>query len=170
MKKVYLLVVLVITGVNMVALAQQDPQFSQHIFIKQAFNPGYVGSTGAYCGTLLYRNQWTGFGGEPKTMVFTADGAIDEIHGGVGLTVISDQLGFDKNLNLRLAYAYRMDLGPGKLGLGVDFGMAQKTIDGSKFVAQTAPGVDGSIPYTSVSGNAFDMGFGAYYNSDRLFV
>src|SRR5947207_2345676 len=134
MKKVYLIFAIAIFGTAIVAWAQQDPQFSQHMFIKQAFNPAYAGSNGAYCGTLLYRNQWTGFGGEPKTMVFTGDAYIEDISSGVGLTVIADQLGFEKNLNARLAYAYRMDLGNGKLGIGPDFGLAQKSIDG-KFVA-----------------------------------
>ena len=120
-------------GMAINARAQQDPQFSQHMFTKLAFNPGFAGANGAYCGTLLYRNQWTGFGGEPKTMLFTADAAFDEIYGGAGLTVISEQIGFDKNLSVRAAYAYRMDLGAGKLGLGVDFGLMQKSIASSSW-------------------------------------
>ncbi len=168
MKKVYSIIVLIILGSTLGMQAQQDPQFSQHMFAKLAFNPAYAGANGAYCGTLLYRNQWTGFGGEPKTMLFTADAAFDEIHGGVGLTVISDQLGFDKNLSLRAAYAYRTDLGDGKLAIGADFGLMQKSIDGSKFVFNQSG--DQSIPTGNVSGGTFDMGLGLYYNTDKLFV
>ena len=67
--------------------AQQDPQFSQNMFTKLCVNPGFAGSNDAICGTLLYRNQWTGFGGEPKTMLLTADMPVEMLHGGVGLTV-----------------------------------------------------------------------------------
>ena len=65
-----LLVSLVFSG--SLALAQQDPQFSQNMFAKLAVNPGFAGANDAICATLLYRNQWTGFGGEPKTMLFTS--------------------------------------------------------------------------------------------------
>ena len=53
------------------ASAQQDPQFSHNMFTKLSVNPGVAGANEAICATLLYRNQWTGFGGEPKTMLFT---------------------------------------------------------------------------------------------------
>ncbi len=167
MKKIYSILVLVIMGTG-VTFAQQDPQFSQHMFAKLAFNPAFAGANGAYCGTLLYRNQWTGFGGEPKTMLFTADAEIDNFPLAVGLTVISDQLGFDKNLNIRAALAYRMDVGSGKLAFGTDFGLAQKSIDGSKFVFND--NLDPSIPTGNVSGGTFDLGLGVYYNSDKLFI
>ncbi|MCX6290236.1 MAG: type IX secretion system membrane protein PorP/SprF [Bacteroidetes bacterium] len=167
MKKVYFVLILIVFG-STTAWAQQDPQFSQNIFTKLAVNPGFAGANGAYCGTLLYRNQWTGFGGEPKTMLFTGDAYIDDISSGVGLTVISDQLGFDKNLGIRAAYAYRTQLGSGKLGIGADFGLMQKSIDGSKFIYNDGP--DASIPTNNVSGGTFDLGFGLYYNTDKMFV
>src|SRR5947207_3968414 len=82
--------------------AQQDPQFSQHMFTKLYYNPGFAGANDAICGTLLYRNQWTGFGGEPKTAVFMGDMPIDAIHGGVGLAVHAiDNLGAANSLLIR---------------------------------------------------------------------
>ncbi len=160
---------LIFLGAGFVSMAQQDPQFSQNMFTKLAVNPGFAGASGGYCGTLLYRNQWTGFGGEPKTMLFTADADIDVIHGGAGLTVVAaDNLGVDKNLMARLAYAYRADLGEGKIGIGIDFGLMQKSVDGSKFVYNDQN--DANIPTGNVSGNTFDMGLGVYYNTDKLYV
>ncbi|MBK6444037.1 MAG: type IX secretion system membrane protein PorP/SprF [Bacteroidetes bacterium] len=156
-------------GNSLVSLAQQDPQFSQNMFTKLSVNPGVAGANDAICATLLYRNQWTGFGGEPKTMLFTADMPIDLLHGAVGLSVYAaDNLGAEKNLNLRVAYAYRAELGAGRLGIGVDLGYHQKSIDGSKFVYNDVG--DQSIPLNSVSGGTFDLGFGAYYNTDQLYV
>lgn len=168
MKKVYLVLTFIIFATAAQLSAQQDPQLSQHMFAKLAFNPAFAGANGSYCGTLLYRNQWTGFGGEPKTFLFTGDAYIDDISSGVGLTVISDQIGFDKNLSVRAAYAYRLDLGAGKLGIGADFGLMQKSVDGAKFVFTDRD--DKSIPTTNVSGSTFDLGFGAYYNTDKLYV
>jgi type IX secretion system PorP/SprF family membrane protein len=154
---------------NIAGFAQQDPQFSQNMFVKLLTNAGYAGSSDAICGTLLYRNQWTGFGGEPKSMVLTVDMPIEVLHGGVGLSVLaSDQLGAEKNTNIRGAYSYRMLLGSGALGLGVDFGYHQKSIDGSKFVFNDDGDIN--IPTQTETGGTFDVGFGAYYNTDKLFV
>src|ERR1051325_6276105 len=105
MKKLFLLFSL--AALSLVASAQQDPQYSQYWFTKMATNPGYAGATGAYCGTLLYRDQWAGFGGEPKTLLFTLDGPIYILHGGLGIVVSSDQLGPYTNRDFSLSYAYR---------------------------------------------------------------
>ena len=59
-------------------------------------------------------------------------------------------------------------LGPGKIGVGLDVGYYQKSLDGSKFIFNDQG--DNNIPTTNVSGGTFDMGFGAYYNTDKLFV
>ena len=154
---------------SLASVAQQDPQFSQNMFTKLTSNAGYAGSSDAICGTLLYRNQWTGFGGEPKSMLLTVDMPLEVLHGGIGLTVIaSDALGPEKNTNIRGAYAYRMDLGTGMLGLGVDFGYHQKSIDGGQFVMNDPNDIN--IPTGKISGGTFDLGFGAYYNNDNLFA
>ena len=149
--------------------AQQDPQFSQNMFTKLPVNAGFAGSNDAICGTLLYRNQWTGFGGEPKSMLLSVDMPVEAIHGGIGLSVYAaDQLGAEKNMNIRGAYAYRTNLGSGSLGLGLDFGLQQKSIDGTKFIMNDLNDVN--VPTTNVSGKTFDLGFGAYYNTDKLFA
>ena len=170
MRKLYtILLLLIFLGTGFVSFAQQDPQFSQNMFTKLAVNPGFAGASGGYCGTLLYRNQWTGFGGEPKTMLFTADADLDVIHGGAGLTVVAaDNLGVNKDLMARLAYAYRTDLGDGKIGIGIDFGLMQKSLDGGKLISNDDG--DPNIPTGNVSGSSFDMGFGVYYNTEKLYV
>ena len=149
--------------------AQQDPQFSQNMFTKLAVNAGYAGSSDAICGTLLYRNQWTGFGGEPKSTLLTFDMPVEVLHGGVGLSIeVGDKLGAEKNTNIRGVYAYRRAIGAGAIGLGVDFGYHQKSIDGSKFIYNDDNDIN--IPTGNVSGGTFDLGLGAYYNTDKLFV
>jgi type IX secretion system PorP/SprF family membrane protein len=170
MRKIFTAVLFIVAILGAASTyAQQDPQFSQNMFTKLSVNPGYAGSNDAICGTLLYRNQWTGFGGEPKTMVLNADMPVEAIHGAIGLSVYAaDQLGAEKNMNIRAAYAYRTDLGAGRLGIGVDFGYHQKSLDGSKFIFNDAG--DLNIPTGNVSGGSLDLGFGAYYNTDQLFV
>ena len=128
----------------------------------------------ALCATLLYRQQWTSFPGAPKTGLLSVDyGRI--FHGGLGLTVDQDQLGFDKTLKAKLAYSYHKNLGPGILGIGLDAGMIQKSINGN-FIApdgsttNSGGGIDPSIPWSGTSSTTYDLGFGLYYQTRRLYV
>ncbi|MEY4594898.1 MAG: hypothetical protein RIQ47_1308 [Bacteroidota bacterium] len=156
-------------AVSTAVSGQQDPQFSQHMFGRLPVNPGYAGSSDAICASLLYRNQWTGFGGEPKSTMFSFDMPVDALRGGIGLSVYaSDQLGAQSNMNIRGAYAYRMDLGAGRLGIGVDAGYHQQSINGSKFVYNDLN--DNNIPAGSVGDGVLDLGLGVYYNTDKLYV
>ena len=102
MRKILFSVVLSISAI--VSFAQQDPQFSQNMFIKLPFNPGYAGTTGALCATAVYRNQWVGFNGAPKTFFFCIDKPFIELHGGLGLTIMNDQIGNFYFLHVRGAY------------------------------------------------------------------
>ena len=149
--------------------AQQDPQFSQHMFTKLYYNPGFAGANDAICGTLLYRNQWTGFGGEPKTAMLTADMPFDALHGGIGLSVHAlDNLGAGNSLNIKANYAYRADLGSGRIGIGIGIGYLQESLNGAKLVYNDVG--DENIPTGTVSGGTYDLSLGVYYNTDDLYV
>lgn len=168
MKK-FLSIALTVTAVTGIAYGQQDPQFSQNMFNKLFTNPGYAGSSDGICGTLLYRDQWTGFDGAPKTGLFSVDAPVNALHGGLGLTIMAvDELGFENTFMAKLAYAFRFNVGQGNLAIGADFAFLQKSLDGDfKF---NDPG-DPVIPESSVSGSTFpDLGAGIYYNSDKLYA
>ncbi len=151
------------------ASAQQDPQFSQNMHNKLYPNPAYAGNSDAFCIGLLYRAQWTGFDGAPKTGVLSLDGPIRSINSGIGLTVMTDKLGFEKTLQAKLAYAYRFNVGAtGKLAIGVDLGFIQKELSGD-FIANDPN--DPIIPYGGEKGSTIpDLGAGLYYNNDNLYV
>ncbi|CAN5699199.1 type IX secretion system membrane protein PorP/SprF [soil metagenome] len=149
--------------------SQQDPQFSQHMFTKLYYNPGFAGANDAICGTLLYRNQWTGFGGEPKTAMLTADMPLDALHGGIGISVHAlDKLGAGNSLNIKANYAYRADLGNGRIGIGLGLGYMQESLDGSKLIYNDDG--DQNIPTGTQSGGSYDLSLGLYYNTDNLYV
>lgn len=151
------------------ANAQQDPQFSQNMHNKLYVNPAYAGSSDALCFGLLYRAQWTGFDGAPKTGVFSADAPIRAINSGIGISVMTDKIGFENTLQAKLAYCYRFNIGAtSKLALGVDLGYIQKKIDGT-FIFND-PG-DPIIPTSAEKGSTIpDIGGGLYFNSEKLYI
>lgn len=167
MKKFIISVSFLVAGISV--FAQQDAQFTQNMFNKLSVNPGYAGANGGICGTFLSRAQWTGFDGNPKTNLFSADGLFFNKHG-IGLTVFQDQLGIEKSLVAKLAYSYHLTLGPGSLGLGLEGGLINKSF-GDDFIAVDDPALDPSIPNSGTSANTFDLGLGVYYNiPNKMYV
>lgn len=145
--------------------AQQDPQFSQNPFTRMMFNPGYAGANDLLCGTVIHRSQWIGLAGRPTTNLIAFDSPIklgDKKPIGVGLTIATDQLGFDQQLQAKLAGAYRMTLGDGNLGIGVEFGYMSKTVD-AQWLAIDDYTQDPNIPQAGINANTIDIGFGAHY-------
>jgi type IX secretion system PorP/SprF family membrane protein len=167
MKK--LLTVFVAGCLSTAALAQQDPQFSQNMFNKLWVNAASAGSNEAICANLLYRAQWVSFDGAPKSGVLGIEAPLFNNKLGVGLSIATDEIGFDQSLTAKLAAAYRFNVGAGKLAVGVDFGLLQNTIDGN-FTAPDGIAGDPAIPANAVSGSAFDLGAGLYYNSEKIYA
>src|SRR5664279_731947 len=103
-------------------LSQQDPLSSQYMFNILTYNPGVAGTSGMICATALNRQQWVGFSGAPSTTLFNISAPVSPfgIKSGVGLVVESDNVGFDRDINVSAAYSYLMDFGSGKLGIGIN--------------------------------------------------
>jgi type IX secretion system PorP/SprF family membrane protein len=171
-------IVFTLIGFTFIAAAsgQQDPQFSQNMFNTMAVNPGYAGSNDAICATLIHRNQWVGFPGAPTTSVFDVNAAVKpfKINSGIALGVMSDNIGYDKNIGLNFGYAYRMNLGDGKLGIGLGVEVLNKSLDADWKVPSkgnfTSPDADPSIPKTKESAMVVDFAAGVFYRTEKLYV
>ncbi|HBH05883.1 MAG TPA: hypothetical protein DDX92_04685 [Flavobacteriales bacterium] len=172
MKKALLIFASLVTGV--ISIAQQDPQFTVSQFQNLVYqNPAMAGSNDAICGMLVGRQQWVGFGEEPRTFLFSTDAAFKDPwlgkQHGAGLTVLSDGLGQENTFIAKLAYAYRMKAGAGMLSAGVGLGYISKTI-GSDWNPGD-PGWDPSIPYNGITDGGFDFDFGLFYKiPKKLYV
>ena len=168
MKKLCLSVSLIVF-IAVSTVAQQDPQFSQNMHNRLFPNPGVAGSNNAICATLFHRQQWTGFEGKPVTTLLSVHSPAMIIPGGVGLSIAQDGLGQIDYLLAKVAYAYRLSLGTGDLGIGIAAGLVNFSID-SKWVAIDDPGADPAIPAAGNSKSGFDLDFGLYYKTDKLYL
>lgn len=177
MKKIISFLYLVII-VKLAAFSQQDPQFTNNMFYKLGVNPGVAGAEGKINGIILNRYQWSGGEGAPKTLIFSADAAINAFGspGGIGLNIVSDELGFEKNTQINANYAYSKALGNKKLGVGLSLGLVNKSINGEwevpedNFGIYTQPSSDPGIPQGDVSQMAIDVGFGLYLSANEYYV
>jgi type IX secretion system PorP/SprF family membrane protein len=146
------------------------------MFNTLTFNPGVSGISGMICATALNRQQWIGFKGAPSVTVFSISSPITLFHikSGIGFVVESDNTGFDKDINLSGSYSYLMDLGQGKLGLGLTLGMLNKALSPSWQIPpgeyHTPASGDPLIPENKESYVAFDAGIGAFYKTDKYYA
>ncbi len=157
-------------------LSQQDPLSSQYMFNTLTYNPGFAGTSGMICATALNRQQWIGFKGAPSTTVFNISAPVSpfNINSGVGILIESDNVGFDKDINLTGIYSYIVDLNTGKLGIGISMGMLNKTLDPTWQIPNgdgfTSPDQDPLIPTSKESVVAFDAGLGLYLKSEKYYA
>jgi len=146
------------------------------MFNTMTYNPGVAGISGMICATALNRQQWIGFKGAPSTTVFNINAPVKpfNIKSGIGLLVENDNVGFDKDISISAAYSYHLDLGRGKLGIGINLGMLNKTLNPIWQIptgdTHTPPAGDPLIPENKESYVAFDAGFGLYYKSDNYYA
>ncbi|MCK5846969.1 MAG: type IX secretion system membrane protein PorP/SprF [Bacteroidales bacterium] len=168
------LLTLSIVFISVLAVGQQDVQYTNFMFSKFNYNPGYTGMGDGICINGLARQQWMGYkgtdgeGGAPATFYFAAQSPVKLLLGGIGLAVTKDEIGFENNTSVRLAYSFHLKLGDGKLGVGLQAGFINKQIDFTKF-RPTDPS-DPLLQGGNESAMGFDMGFGAYYSTDKYYA
>lgn len=152
------------------AFGQQDPQFSFFMFTPTYLNPAAVGSEGVTRIQLIHRSQWSGYqtsggaGASPTTQLLTATVPLAKINSGVGIYAFNDNIGPQSNQSLQLAYAYRLPLKNGTLGVGVQAGLYNKRIDYSGIILPT-DGTDPLVPTGQVSQIQPDFSAGLYYST-----
>ncbi len=145
--------------------AQQDPQYSMHYLNGMAIHPGYAGSLGGVSANVLYRNQWTGLTGAPKTFSANAQMRYFKDQLGTGLIFFNDQIGvFSRNaVNVAQAYHVRLD------DLTVSFGLQASFQQFSGNLTATKPVEAGDQAFAAnVSKSILNFGSGVYVYSDQF--
>ena len=157
------------------ALAQQDAQFSQYMFLGQYFNPATVGTEGVARFQLVTRSQWSGYaatfdqGGSQGTTAFTFNMPLYVIKGGVGLHIVNDVLGPLTNQEVQLSLNYQIKVSDdATLSVGARGGIFNKILDGSKLRPKDVG--DPLIPAGQVKQGNTDFAIGAYYYTSAFYL
>jgi type IX secretion system PorP/SprF family membrane protein len=175
MKKVNIIFLFLIVSVSRL-FSQQDPLSSHYMFNTMSYNPGIAGTSGLICATAINRQQWVGFNGAPSTTVFNISAPVTlfQIKSGVGLQLQSDNIGFDKDINISGSYSYLLEMGQGTMGIGLSLGMINETLSPTWSIPQddshTPATGDPLIPESKESFLSFDMGLGVYYKAEKYYA
>lgn len=120
-------------GAQLPALAQQEAHFTQWDLDKLNLNAAYAGVKGRPTASVASRMQWVGFEGAPATQAARFHMPLLYGRAGVGAALEHDAIGSSRSTQLKLAYAYRIELGGGTmLGLGLEGQLRQVRIDYSE--------------------------------------
>ena len=152
-----------------ICFAQQDALFTQYMFNKLALNPGYVGSREALSGDILYRSQWVGIDGAPKTFSASIHSPLPNEHVAVGLTAYNDKLGPVSTTGVLATGAYRVIFPDSKLSFGLQAGFYNSNIDRS--MLNPSDQSDPALDLSSANNKMVpDVNVGVYYYSEKYFV
>jgi type IX secretion system PorP/SprF family membrane protein len=170
MKKLILAASAILLGLADVH-AQQDPHYTQYMYNMNVMNPAYAGSKDALSFGLLYRKQWVNVDGAPSTFSLSGSTPVGK-NVGVGLSVISDQLGPIKEQNVYGDFSYTLQFGGDRrLAFGVKAGATFQKIG---FYSDIN---DGTLPdatddaFQQDSNNInLNVGAGLFYYSDHYYV
>ncbi|MEO1012132.1 MAG: type IX secretion system membrane protein PorP/SprF [Bacteroidota bacterium] len=113
--------------------AQQDPQVTHYMYNTMTVNPGYTASRENLTITGLYRDQWRGIEGSPRTATLGIEAPLSPFNG-IGLSIIQDELGPAQETYIDGNYAHQLVLNRkgDRLALGIKGGVRFFSTDWSK--------------------------------------
>lgn len=150
--------------------AQQNALFSQYMFNTLAINPAYAGSRNVVAATVLYRNQWVGIEGAPKTSTFTVDAPFAGERIGLGLQLVSDKIGITSTTGLVATGAYRIPMNDGSLSFGMQGSMNYYNAAFSDVNLDPSGPVGDPAYINDVNKTLYNFGSGIYYNTSRFYA
>jgi len=119
----------VIIFLPLLALAQDQTNFTQFYLNPYLLNPSYVGTEGRSALFLAYRNQWTGIEGAPQISGLSYHTAFKS-NVAIGLNAFNDQRGILNSSSASLTFGYTLTMSKNKyVRFGMSAGMASNGLD-----------------------------------------
>lgn len=148
-------------------LGQQAPMYSQYMFNMLNINPAYAGNRAVNNVNVLYRNQWVGFDGSPKTLSLSWDKRHQDSNVGYGVQLYNDQLGIENTTGFQGFYSYRLPFQNSSLSLGLSAGV----MNFKGRYAEANP-IDPADPAFAKSDSKYlpMVGFGMLYSTEKWYA
>ena len=150
------------------ANAQFDPAFTQYMNNEMFINPGYTGARRVLAATIVYRDQWAGITGSPKTQTFSMH-TPSRKKCGLGLSIMNESIGISRLTRFNANYAYRIKTSAkAQLSFGLQGGLAQYHQNYNELILVDP--VDRHFASDRPSAIAPTAGFGMFYYTNRFYV
>ena len=166
----------------MTSRAQDDAQFTLFPWATSYYNAGGIGEqSNTLCFTGIYHNKYLGWNDvytvngvdsmdktAPQDFLFNVESYLKKLHGSLGVSFISDRIGYYKNVGVKLGYSYKLRIGGGHMGIGAQVTMFNQVIDATGF----RPIDEGDPVLSQLSESTLDLDFslGLFYNCDQWYA
>jgi type IX secretion system PorP/SprF family membrane protein len=169
MKKIPLLTLLFLLSMSQTK-AQQTPHYTQYMYNMNVINPAYAGSKEHLSFGLLYRKQWVNIEGAPTTFSFSGSAPVGK-NVGLGLSMVSDEIGPVKEQNVYGDFSYTLNLGgEHRLAFGLKAGATLQRIGLNSQIYGTLPDVNDGA-FAEDTNNAYlNIGSGIFYYTDHYYL
>ncbi|MCK0192862.1 type IX secretion system membrane protein PorP/SprF [Arenibacter sp. F20364] len=150
--------------------AQQDAQYTQYMYNTMSVNPAYAGSRGQLSAAALYRSQWVGLEGAPKTQTLNLHSPIRNSRLGYGISIINDNIGDGvvQETQLDAVLSYTVDVAlDAKLSFGLKVGGNMLSLDFNGLNNFDSENIQGDNIDNKFSPN---FGVGVYYHTDKFYA
>jgi len=169
-KKSFLVPLLLICTVLGGLYAQQDAQYTQYMFNTMSVNPAYAGSRGQLSIAALYRTQWVGLDGAPKTQTLNLHAPIRNSRLGYGISIVNDDIGDGvvQETYFDAVVSYTIDVSlDGKLSFGLKAGGNLLNLD-----FEGLRNFDSEPVQVNNIENKFspNFGIGVYYHANKFYA
>lgn len=118
-----IIILLFAAGCNGLFSQEKALLYSHHTFNGLAINPAFAGSHEMLSISLSHRSQWIGFEGAPAFNTLGVHTPFKNTRMGLGLLVMNESMGLRNYTGIYANYAHRINLGRGKLALGLKGGI-----------------------------------------------
>ncbi|MEX0287742.1 MAG: type IX secretion system membrane protein PorP/SprF [Flavobacteriaceae bacterium] len=150
--------------------AQQDAQYTQYMFNTMSVNPAYAGSRGQLSIAALYRSQWVGLDGAPKTQTLNLHSPIRNSRLGYGISIVNDDIGDGvvQETYFDAVISYTIDVSlDGKLSFGLKAGGNLLNLDFNGLNNFDDEPISGTNIENEFSPN---FGLGVYYHTNKFYA
>ena len=150
--------------------AQQDAQYTQYMYNTMSVNPAYAGSRGQLSIAALYRSQWVGLDGAPKTQTLNLHSPIRNSKLGYGISIVNDNIGDGvvQETYFDAVISYTLDVSQeGKLSFGLKAGGSLLNLDFQGLRNFDNEPIQGNNIENNFSPN---IGLGLYYHTDVFYA
>jgi type IX secretion system PorP/SprF family membrane protein len=149
--------------------AQQDSQYTQYMYNPSIVNPAYAGSRDVMSIFGLYRAQWVGLEGAPKTGTLSMHTPIENSKVGLGFSLVNDRIGPSDETNFATDISYTIDVSYRyKLAFGVKASANLVNIDYTKL--DIFDPSDSRFQENVINKFSPNVGAGVYLYSDNTYV
>ncbi len=151
------------------AFAQQEVMVSQYMFNQLFLNPAYAGSHPYMSSSLLHRAQWLRIEGAPQTSMMAVDAPLMKGKMGAGLSIVHDQIGVSRDLEIAGHYAYHIRVnGTSKLAFGLRAGIS---LYSARLSDLTYWDANDQVFQANISNKPVGkFGFGMYWYDERSYI